>query len=123
MRLTERKVAYPNCDKQGNITQVNYIEIKDKKLAEEKLCQLEDIEDELGIDLITLFKALKNGIWIKNTILKNGETKNLLFFYEDVNLYKDCLYACPVDIYDEKVCIDQYRETWALTKEELENDN
>ncbi|MDY2736896.1 hypothetical protein [Intestinibacter sp.] len=61
MRLTERKVAYPNCDKQGNLTKVDYIEIKDKKLAEEKLCKFEDIEDELGIDLIILFKALKNG--------------------------------------------------------------
>lgn len=58
-RLTERKTNYPKCDKQGNLTKVDYIAIKDKKLAEEKLCQLEDIEDELGIDLITLFKAFK----------------------------------------------------------------
>ena len=31
MRLTERKVGYPNCDKRGNLTKVDYIEIKDKK--------------------------------------------------------------------------------------------
>ena len=31
----------------------------------DKLGQLEDIEKELGIDLITLFKALKNGIYCK----------------------------------------------------------
>ena len=66
MRLTKRKTVYPRCDKQGNLTKVDCIEIKDKGLAEEKLCQLEDIEDELGIDLIILFKALKNGVFIKN---------------------------------------------------------
>ena len=36
------------------------------QMKELKLSQLEDIEDELGIDLITLYKALKNGIYIKN---------------------------------------------------------
>lgn len=58
MRLTKRVVVFPNCDNQGNLKKINCIEIKDKGLAEEKLCQLEDIEDDLGIDLITLFKAL-----------------------------------------------------------------
>lgn len=43
MRLTERKVCYPRCDNQGNLDKVEYIAIKDKKMAEEKLCQLEDI--------------------------------------------------------------------------------
>lgn len=32
----------------------------------DKLSSLEDIEDELGIDLITLFKALKNGYYVKD---------------------------------------------------------
>ena len=42
-----------------------YIPIKKGMLMAgyvDKLGQLEDIEEELGIDLITLFKALKNGI-------------------------------------------------------------
>lgn len=43
MRLTKRKVCFPSCDKQGNLTKVDYIEIKNKKLAEEKLCKLEDL--------------------------------------------------------------------------------
>lgn len=34
--------------------------------ANQKLGQLEDIEEELGIDLITLFKALQNDIWLEN---------------------------------------------------------
>ena len=42
--------------------------IKDKTIRDNfnaeyaKLADLEDIEEELGIDLITLFKALKNGV-------------------------------------------------------------
>ena len=84
----------------------------------DRLEELKDLEEEIGIDLITLFKALKNGIWIK----KKGKIKNLLFFYENVNLYEDYLYICPVDIYDERVCINQYGKTWALTREELENE-
>lgn len=43
--------------------------IKDKAIRNNfnaeyaKLADLEDIEEELGIDLITLFKALKNGVY------------------------------------------------------------
>lgn len=33
--------------------------------AVDKLGQLEDIEEELGIDLITLFKALRDGVYCK----------------------------------------------------------
>ena len=42
----------------GNLQQVD---IK----AMNKLGELEDIEEELGIDLITLFKALKNDFYFK----------------------------------------------------------
>ena len=33
-------------------------------MDKETIGELEDIEEELGIDLITLFKALKKGIWV-----------------------------------------------------------
>ena len=72
-RLTERKKSYPSCDKKGNLARVDYIEIKDKKLAEEKLYQLEDIEEELGIDLITLFNK-----YIKWQKLDTYSTKELI---------------------------------------------
>lgn len=39
-RITERKISYPSCDKKGNLTRVDYIEIKDKALAEEKVLKL-----------------------------------------------------------------------------------
>ena len=50
MRLTEKGMAMKNSlDKQENQIALIY----------NKLGQLEDFEEELGIDLITLFKALK----------------------------------------------------------------
>ena len=36
MRLTKRKVIYPDCDNQKNLTKIDCIEIKDKQQAEEK---------------------------------------------------------------------------------------
>lgn len=85
-----------------------------------KLGKLEDIEEELGIDLVTLFKALKDGIYYRkeNDIRKiniNYICKNKLGYigyslgaydadYPDINiwfLFKD------------------YGKTWALTKDEL----
>ena len=114
MRLTERKVCYPQCNNQGNLTKVNYIEIKDKKLAEEKLCQLEDIEDELGIDLITLFKALKNGIVIKDEPLQNYPCS---LNHNDIGWF---LFVRTDGVLGSYYLKD-YGKTWALTKEELEN--
>ena len=114
MRLTERKVCYPKCDQKGNLTKVDYIEIKDKKLAEEKLCQLEDIEEELGIDLTTLFKALKNGIYY---IDEHIQIK--IIFSDDNRLY---ITNNAIMVYATKTWLEfkDYGKTWALTKEELE---
>ena len=39
--------------------------VEDMNKALDKLSQLEDIEEELGIDLVTLFKALKNDFYFK----------------------------------------------------------
>lgn len=123
MRLTERKTVYPRCDKQGNLTKVDCIEIKNKGLAEEKLCQLEDIEDELGIDLITFFKIFKEQeVYIK---LNNGEIiegfspmieEDLLGIYFTIN-GKHINSIADYDSY--YVSLKDYRKTWALTKEEL----
>lgn len=77
MRLTERKVIYPNCDKQGNITQVDYIEIKDKKLAEEKLCKFEDIEEKYNISSLDDLEKRLIILVIINHLLNSGKCKNM----------------------------------------------
>ena len=131
-RLTERKISYPSCDKNGNLTQVDYIEIKDKKLAEEKLCQLEDIEDELKVDLTILFKALNKGFYIKynNKIIHIFPDKNMTvnFWYNTINVFIppkffiDCKKGTDYlsEEIDEEYWFKDYGKTWALTKEELE---
>ena len=81
----------------------------------DKLGQLEDIEDELGIDLITLFKALINDVYIYHNeeLTKCEQAPCLLCFDEDY-----CLeYHFDNDI--EQVYLKDYGKTWALTKEEL----
>lgn len=81
-----------------------------------KLGQLEDIEDELEIDLITLFKALtKDFVYIYHNeeLTKCEQAPCLLCFDGDY-----CLeYHFDNDI--EQVYLKDYGKTWALTKEEL----
>ena len=79
-----------------------------------KLGQLEDIEEELGVDLVTLFKALKQG-----------------YIYYPINCPNDCykykiecLYMKPrIHLYVADgvggCYMEDYGKTWALTKEEL----
>ncbi len=115
MRLTERKTIYPECDKQGNLTKVDCIDIKDKKMAEEKLCQLEDIEEELGIDLITLFKGLKNGIYFWDCDEEGNhfcKEPKLRYFGIRATFHL-------IDYNGTYSHTDDYGLTWALTKEEL----
>ena len=79
----------------------------------DKLKPLEDIEEELGIDLLTLFKAIQDGIWVK--------TKNDISQHFTVSLRKwlqtntYCLYYRPYS----HIWFKDYGKTWSLTKEEL----
>ena len=92
-------------------------DIKKQKfgIIEKDLDQLEEyrkIEEELGVDLITLFKALKDGIYIN----------------EDGSVYKDCIKSIEHwsdgwgfisnDDYIE-VLFEDYGISWALDKEEF----
>ena len=76
-----------------------------------KLSQLEDIEEELGIDLITLFKALKDGIYKKGRNSLKG-----LILYSKMPMFS--FYHKTIDA----ELIEDYGKTWALTREELENE-
>lgn len=92
----------------------------------DKLGKLEDIEEELGIDLETLLKALKNGIYVKvgNQIKRThwcislnangmyGERETYYWFAYRVNGFD-----FP-DTY-ERLKLKDYGKTWALNKKEL----
>ena len=72
-----------------------------------ELIQYKKIEEELGIDLIMLFKALKDGFFDKNG--EYHHFSNLLVSLDEIG-----------DCYDKQSFnLKDYGKTWALTKEEL----
>ena len=62
-RLT-RKIKGCYCIDLVTCLPMEYEQINKGNACVEKLGKLEDIEEELGIDLITLFEALKKGIFV-----------------------------------------------------------
>ena len=90
-----------------------------------KLKILEDIEEELGIDLITLFNIdkqlnTKKEIWFK---IEDEIEENLRFdSYYIIDLKHKAFVKIEYEPLDYLYFKD-YGKTWALTKEELENDN
>lgn len=88
-------------------------------IASDKLGQLEDIEDDLGIELITLFKALKYGVWFRDKFETNIHQyyPSKVYLHCDKNTYwlrEGEEKPCPHHI---RTC--DYGKAWALTKEEL----
>ena len=82
-----------------------------------KLKSLEDLEEELRIDLITLFKALKQ----KHVFHKENVKIEILGIHIKSNeLY---LYGFAEDTtYTIYLSLKEYGKTWALTREELEDE-
>jgi hypothetical protein len=108
MRLT-CKTANGYCDMQ--------IATRENKL--EKLGQLEDIEDELGIDLVTLIKALESPklwfIW-KGSIMV-AHKLNIFFFVDEKRVWFRFSGEFMPKVGHP---FSDYGKTWALTREELE---
>ena len=112
--------------------------IKDKAIRDNfnaeyaKLADLEDIEEELGIDLLTLFAALNKGFYIKynDKIVHISPDKHITinFWYNTINVFIppkffiDCKKGTDYSSkeIDEEYWFEDYGKTWALTKEELE---
>lgn len=89
-----------------------------------KLGQYECIEKELGINLITLFNLKKNGGYFK--------VHNKVYFVKGEDIYLNCYtfkkdLVIKIDFVIENVgswntSVLRYGESWALTKEELLNE-
>lgn len=105
MRLTEKE-KMPRVPSFVEI-QEEYWKTKHRQKALDKLGQLEDIEEELGIDLITLFKALKNGIYTKD---------NDLLTFPCLSIKGNILFTLPSFRTFE---LKDYGKTWVLDKKEL----
>lgn len=100
-------------------------------IALDRLEKLEKIEEELGIDLLTLFEAVKNGI-IEAADLKYKQeyrTFPSIIWTDPTDNFKEteyeknyegfCLYD---DNYGNYFYFVDYGKTWALTREVLENE-
>ena len=125
MRLTEKLK-----DKKGVYYNLIESDLVNGYQAVDKLGQLEDIEEELGIDLYTLFKILKRGQLICKFIPMYDRKKTILVSRKINSLYYDgCYYRLEIDedgddgyIIQYDPYIKDYGITWALTREELDHD-
>ena len=102
--------------------------IKDKAIRDNfnaeygKLADLEDIEDELGIDLITFVKVFEKGIFVKNE-----STNNKIEYWSpfDIKVIKSSYQTDICYIRSKKnkyVGCFNYMKTWSLDKGDLENE-
>ena len=81
-----------------------------------KLGQLEDVEEEIGIEFITLSKALKKGVYCKcDKCVYYLDLKHTVLNFE----WKALIYEPDDDLRRTVLMFKDYGETWALTKEEL----
>ena len=89
-----------------------------------KLELLENIEEELGIDLIKAVELCKQVNSKKVVYIKDDYGIYPIEILDDldVELFNHRLYSNYRGIYVSLDLFD-YGKTWALTKEELENDN
>lgn len=83
-----------------------------------KLGQLEDIEEELGISLVVFFQALnQEEVYVK---LPNGRIDKCSFLVEKLG---ENVFGFSYPIHEDWIYyyLKDYGKTWALTKEALEN--
>lgn len=88
-----------------------------------KLGKLEDIEEELGIDLVYATELCKKVNAQKLVYTKeNWGIGTLKFFNDlDIELFSGSLYSNACGVYIS-LKIKDYGKYWSLTREELEND-
>ena len=75
---------------------------------------IEILKEKIGIDLITLLKALESGVWVKEWKEPIKHTCGLKF----------SKYGKYWILENKTYCLDlkEYGKNWALTRKELEND-
>ena len=119
MRLTKEIEVISQSNKDGTDNRHKAIVIERKGLAESKLFELENIEDELGIDLILRHKIeTSEKLYCRNNKGEIAETRYYYSYGKDgvgLELSMEIEPYWCVSSYPWK----DYGKTWALTKEEL----
>ena len=94
--------------------------------AVDKLGELEDIEEELGIKLTTLFKALKNGFYYKKQgiIVHTSYQESYIFLSAKSCLPNQmCIEVHFGDLETMWFYFEDYGKTWFLDNKELTKEN
>ena len=89
--------------------------------AIDKLGQLEDIEEEIGIELTTLFKALKYGVYYYTS--QNQLTHDYVWLYDNyvsASVRDKLSYSLLTCFQKQILSFEDYGTTWSLDKGELE---
>ena len=125
MRLTEKNetgfvkdiIYFPSDELE------NKSEIEISKLLLTKLGQLEDIEEELGIDLLTLFKALSGSYAVKE------DDGSIVVEWSCPRFYAPAVFGHGFNSWisirprdeEKQLYLKDYGKTWALTREEIKD--
>ena len=106
--------------KDHDIMRGNFGRITDDMIFN-KLGKLEDIEEELGIDLRTLFKALKNGFYYyDNGIVHTSNNENYISLQAQSCLPNQmCIEVDYGDYSTMCFYFEDYGKTWSLNKSNL----
>lgn len=128
-RLTEKRIIHPSCTTDGILESREYIHIENKDLAEKKLFELENIEDGLGVGLITFLKSLTPGNpvwfytyddelhdgWVDFIECNQRDGWTVSMHYKPANK-TGSVYTARL----WKYSLEEYGKRFACTKEELE---
>ena len=87
-----------------------------EEFAIRKLGQIEDFEEDIRFDLLILFNALKNGIWIYDS---NG-IKMFTGHFQNGLVFNYCSQP-SIQYGDGLYYLKDFGITWALTKEGLKD--
>lgn len=95
-------------------------------MANDKLGQLEDLEEELGIDLKLYVNTHLKGVYVKGMEpLWSGGQKNEILHYTVVGFTKEYLEVRYRDSHNTHCLwypLEDYGKIWALTLEELQDE-
>ena len=116
-RLT-RKIKGCYCIDLVTCLPMEYEQINKGNACVEKLGKLEDLEEEIGIDLITLFEALKKGIFVAYDSSFGMANKPKIKIAKDTAT-GICYRNKKWYIQEDETLIKDYGKTWSLDKKIL----
>lgn len=92
-----------------------------EKMAFEELEKHQNIEEELGISLTTLFYALKYGVYyyICGGNQLTRDSVGLISNYVDMGFHEKLSYSFITGFEKRILPFDEYGKSWALTEKEL----